>query len=338
MAHSPRVAVILAGGSGERFWPLSTPERPKQLLKLASETQTLLEEAIERAEPLVSRECIFVATGAGVGAAIIESGLLPPDRVLIEPMAKNTLGALCWAAYELRSRGFSDETTMAVLTADHAIGSPEVFRGAVLSAMQLAEETEGLVTIGIQPSRPETGYGYIQVGSPAGPGFQVRRFAEKPDLADAEAYLKSGDYLWNSGMFFWRIGAFLSELRRHVPEAASILDRLPASFAEMASAPVDKALMEHSDKIYVFPGKFPWDDVGAWDSLSRTHDADESGNVMVGGAMHIESSGSIVFSDGIPVGVIGVEDLIVVATANGVLVCHRSQAQRVKEIVAKLKG
>jgi mannose-1-phosphate guanylyltransferase len=341
MPQVKRVAVILAGGSGERFWPLSTPDRPKQLLKLADASRTLLEEAVDRAEPLFTRDHIYVVTGDRIGPAIVNSGLLNPGHVLIEPVAKNTLGALCWAVSQLRLKGYSDDTTMAVLTADHAIGNPEKFRETVTAAMQLAESAEGLVTIGVSPTRPETGYGYIQQGEPAAPGFRVHRFAEKPDEATAQAYVDSGEYLWNSGMFFWKVGAFTRELERHAPDALAVLDLLqddPSAFHNLQSIAVDRAVMERSDRIYVIPAGFPWDDVGAWDSLQRTNAADANGNVIIGDGVEIDSSGTTVFAEGITVGVVGVKDLIVVATPNGMLVCHRTQAQRVRELVAKLKS
>ncbi|MFI5385964.1 MAG: mannose-1-phosphate guanylyltransferase [Fimbriimonadales bacterium] len=339
MVEFERAAVILAGGSGERFWPLSTPERPKQLLALSGSNKTLLEEAIDRAEPVFTREHIYIATGPRIGPAVIESGLVAADHVLIEPEAKNTLGAIIWAVSELRKRGYPDHAEMAILTADHAIGPG--FQSTVEDALSLARFTEGLVTIGIRPVRPETGYGYIQLGDHYGHGFKVKRFAEKPSVEAAGKYVASGDYLWNSGMFFWTIGAFLSELLAHVPDAAAILTDLakdPSRFSELHRAPVDKALMEKSEKIYVVPAQFSWDDVGAWDSLERTNETNDEGNVLLGPVVEVDSTGCIVFSEGISVGVLGVTDLIVVATSQGVLVCHKAEAQRVREILAKLDG
>lgn len=338
MSEVAEVAVILAGGSGERFWPLSTPERPKQLLCLADGTRTLLEEARDRAAALFTLAQTYVVTGNRIGPAIEKSGLIEPGHVLIEPAAKNTLGALCWAVAQLKAKGYPDETTIAVLTADHAIGDEELFAKTVRSAMKLARETAGLVTIGIHPTRPETGYGYIHRDEAVGSGYRVRRFTEKPPQATAEEYVSSGEYLWNSGMFFWTIGAFLKELRSHVPEA-DVVDELahnPGAFARLPSIAIDKALMEHSQNIYVVPAAFPWDDVGSWDSLARNFPPDENGNILVGGAVEVDSHECIVFSDRLPLGVLGVRDLIVVATPSGVLVCHKSEAQRVREVLTRL--
>jgi mannose-1-phosphate guanylyltransferase len=327
-----RVAVILAGGSGERFWPLSTSSRPKQLLKLANPDRTLLQEALDRAEPIFGREHTYVVTGKQIAEAIREDHGVDDEHLFVEPEAKNTLGALCWAAAQLRTRGYGEADTMAVLTADHAIGVG--FEATAHIALDLAEQSEGLVTIGIEPTRPETGYGYIHRGE----GFQVRGFTEKPSIETAQRYVNSGEYLWNSGMFFWTLGAFLRELRLHAPEAAAVVDRLPDSFAELPSAPIDRALMEKSSRIFVVPGSFAWDDIGSWDSLARTNRADERGNVLIGASAEIGAANCIVYSEGIPVGLVGVEDLVVVATSNGVLVCHKSQAQRVKEIAARLRS
>jgi len=339
MSEPSRAAVILAGGSGERFWPLSTPDRPKQLLALSGSEKTLLEEAIERAEPVFGRAHIFIATGPRIGQAIKESGLIEPDQVLVEPEAKNTLGAIVWAVSELKKRGFGPDTEMAVLTADHAIGHG--FDRTVEDALSLARFTKGLVTIGIRPDRAETGYGYIHVGEHYGDGYRVKRFAEKPSQELAERFVESGEFFWNSGMFFWTIGTFLSELEAHVPEAAAVLAELaenPARFSALHRAPVDKALMEKSEKIYVVPAQFAWDDVGAWDSLERTNEPNDEGNVLIGPVVEVDSTGCIVYSEGTAIGVLGVTDLVVVATPVGVLVCHKSESQRVKEILAKLEG
>jgi mannose-1-phosphate guanylyltransferase len=337
----PRVAVILAGGSGERFWPASTPDRPKQLLHLFSPDATLLEEAIERATPIFGKDNIFIVTGERIAPAIAESGLLPEHQILVEPTAKNTLGALIWATFKLTERGFPDETTVAILTADHAIGDSNSFQTVVQSALELAESNNGLVTIGVQPTRPETGYGYIHQGAPLGNAFKVQRFAEKPPQDVAQSYLDSGEYLWNSGMFFWRIRTFREALEKHAPEAANILERLPtdpAAFQQLSSIAVDRAIMEKADNIYVVPAQFPWDDVGSWDALARTHKADGSQNTLVGPAIQIDSHNNVAYSEGIQIAMLGVEDLIVVATQNGVLVCHKSQAQRVRELLPKINS
>jgi mannose-1-phosphate guanylyltransferase len=329
-----RVAVILAGGSGERFWPLSTSARPKQLLKLGGSDRTLLQEALDRAEPIFGAERVFVSTSQTIAEAIRSSHVLDDGHILAEPSAKNTLGAICWAVSQLQRLGYGDSDTVAVLTSDHAIGAG--FEATVGRALDLAEETNGLVTIGIEPTRAETGYGYIHLGD----GYDVRGFAEKPDLETAAEYVESGEYLWNSGMFFWTIGAFRRELAEHAPEASAVLERLarePEAFSELPSLPIDRALMEKSRKISVVPASFDWDDVGSWDGLARTNASDSDGNVLIGDVTSLDAAGVIVYSDDIPVGIIGVEDIVVVATASGVLVCHRSEAQRVREIVALLK-
>jgi mannose-1-phosphate guanylyltransferase len=215
-----RVAVILAGGSGERFWPVSTRERPKQFLRLTDPERSLLREAAERAAALVGWESTYVSTGRHLASATAaECTSLPPENVLAEPTKRNTLGALVWVAASLIAKHPDDwaETTVAVLTADHRIAPEPAFHETVRQAMSLAEESGGLVTIGIPPDRPETGYGYIELGE----GSSVRRFTEKPDAATAAQYLAGGRHLWNSGMFFWTLAAFMAELVAAEPEAAA---------------------------------------------------------------------------------------------------------------------
>lgn len=353
----------MAGGSGERFWPVSRVSRPKQLLRLADPERTLLEQARDRIEPLVGHRKIFIAVGKSVETAVIDADLVAPANVLVEPAKRNTLGCLCWAAASLIAREM-ENPTIAVLTADHLIADEEAFRNCVKSACQTAEETGGLVTIGIRPLRPETGYGYVEVGAQLvstssgveadegdSQAYKVASFHEKPTAEIAEQFVASGRHYWNSGMFFWTLDAFLKALALAQPEVERLTaqmanalqrgDRETAvlKFEEIPNISVDYALMEKASEVYMVPATFGWDDIGAWDALCRTLPADDAGNAVFGDAELVDTEGSIVYSDveGLTIGVVGMKDTVVVATGDAVLVVPKDQAQRVREIVAKLK-
>lgn len=350
-----RVAVVMAGGAGERFWPVSTPERPKQLLRLADPERTMLEQAIERIAPLVGPEAVYISTTAALHDPILASSGLPAERVLAEPAKRNTLGALSWVVASLIARGY-DQATVAVVTADHAIGDAPGFRRTVAAAMEVAEREKAIVTIGIVPNRPETGYGYIEVDQSrrviveSGEAFAGKRFVEKPSHEVARQFLIRGGFWWNSGMFFFTVPAFVGELDAADPEAARNLRRIAealragrsadaeAAFEALPPLSVDHGLMEKAQRIYVVPAVFRWDDLGAWDALERSMESDEAGNVVVGPAVLIDAEGSIVYSDSpeVSIGVLGIEDLVVVVTKGAVLVCPKDKAQRVKEIAARM--
>jgi len=348
-----RYAVIMAGGSGERFWPLSRRLRPKQLLRLTNPDETLLEEAVNRIEPLVGRENTVIATATHLERPIREAGLLPPTNVVAEPDKRNTLGCLVWAAGVLSARHENpDEVSMAVLTADHKIGLPEAFRRTVDRALGIAEQTGALVTIGIVPDRPETGYGYIEFDHAAlvGTGSKVTSFREKPSLEAAKEYLSEGRFLWNSGMFFWTLKSFYDELRDAEPEVERLAqvianslrlgkkERAEEAFQELPNRSIDYVLMERAKKVAVVPSEFPWDDVGAWDSLERTMPVDEHANVVQGQVLAVDTVNSILYNENPAqtVTIVGGDNLIVIVTGDAVMICPKSDAQRVKEIVAQV--
>lgn len=350
---SKRLAFIMAGGSGERFWPLSRAKRPKQLLKLTSRSQSLLEEAVTRAIPLFGPGGLYVITGRNLQGSIIESNVLPKSQVLAEPSKRNTLGALIWVAANLVARGDRD-ATLAILTADHKIDDADAFRANVALAMETAEETGGLVTCGITPTRPETGYGYIEPDLNQKLRHNVYRakgFREKPDAATAAGYVEAG-FLWNSGMFFWTVEAFIGELQLSNPQVHDIFlaiaqhllagsaDEAERAFAALPDISIDYALMERAKNVFVVNAGFGWDDVGAWDALPRAIGNSHSGSVEVGRVIALDSAGSVLYnaSDKALLATIGAHDLIVVVTDDAVLVCPKNQAQRVKELVDRLKS
>jgi mannose-1-phosphate guanylyltransferase len=360
-----RVIVIMAGGSGQRFWPLSREEHPKQLLCLADPQRSLLQQAVDRAAELVGLEHVFVVTGRHLVPAIVAGGTgLAPDQVIGEPCKRNTAGCLVYGAAVLLARLAlpAEEISMGVLTADQRIQDPEVFHGTLAAAFAAAERHEALVTVGIQPSRPETGYGYIEtnanalpVAGAAGrfPVYPVLRFHEKPNAETARRYVAQDGFYWNSGMFFWRLSVFLAELTHANPLYARACRDLESAlrrgdgrsadeiFARLPDKSIDYALLEDARHVLVARGRFAWDDLGAWDALERSLPADARGNVLVGAPVVIDSQNSIVVNGPgaarMAVAVVGVRDLAVIVSADGVLVVPKSQAQHVKEVVEELR-
>ena len=346
----------MAGGSGERFWPLSRADRPKQLLRLTDPSMTMLEEALRRIEPLVGRGDVFISTSTSLKDAIISSGLVPAARVFAEPDRRNTLGALVWVAAELMSLMPKDwmDISLAVLTADHKISDADLFRSTVATALETAEETGGLVTIGVRPARPETGFGYIEVSGSAEyeQSHRVASFREKPSLEAAMDMVAAGRFLWNSGMFFWKLRSFVDELTRVSPSAGEAItliaqalvardaDSALKHFRALPNLSVDYALMEKAENVYVVEASFGWDDVGAWDALSRSRPSDAEGNVVSGSVLALDTSNSVVIneSSSLTTCVLGMEDVIVVTTDDSVLVCPKSRAQEVKRLVEELKA
>lgn len=348
-----RSAFIMAGGSGERFWPLSRLRRPKQLLRLTDPKLTLLEEAARRIEPLLGAGHVYVITGRHLEGPIRQAAVVPPENVWAEPAKKNTLGALAWVAANLMAQGRASET-LAILTADHKIADAEKFRQTVKLAMECAEQTQGLVTCGIVPTRPETGYGYVEL-DPSQPmqggAARAAGFREKPDAETAQHFVESGRFLWNSGMFFWTVQAFLRELNHANPAAheftVEMANALSAGepdlaedlFLRLPSASIDFALMEKAESVFVVRGEFGWDDVGAWDALPRSLESDPNGNVFQGDCVVIDCANVVVYNENPSqtIAMVGVNDMVVVQTEDALLICPMDQAQRVKEIVERLK-
>ena len=351
-----RVAVIMAGGGGERFWPLSREERPKQLLPFGKDGKTLLADTLERIAPLFARKDVYIATSAALRPVLIDAGLdLPHENILAEPCRRNTAGCLLHVAAHLSARRKGDYT-MAVLAADHRIDDRTAFIAAASAALQAAEARPVLVTLGIRPTRPETGYGYIEVESPPRGlrAVPVQRFYEKPIRATAEEYVATGRFFWNSGMFFWRGSTFMAELSAARPEmvqsaramgeaiAKGDMTRADELFEGLQAVSIDYALLEHSRRIEMVPADFPWDDIGAWDALSRLYPAGEAGNVAHGSATFINAENCIVWNEldpgRTPVAVVGARDLVVVATDEGILIVPKEHAQEVREAARRLKN
>ncbi len=349
-----RYVVIMAGGAGERFWPLSRQRSPKQLLRLTRSDMSMIEEAIERVTPLVPMERILIITSAILRDAII--GALPnfpAHNVIAEPAKRNTAPCLALACGIIHAREGTD-ALMAVLTADHFIGNAAEFRSNVSIALDFAETSDALVTLGIPPSRPETGYGYIHVSAPAtGTGVvKVDAFKEKPNYDTALEYVVSGEYLWNSGMFFWRTQSLATVMRRVLPDVGNAIDSISESirggnqdelqrlFAALPDISIDYGVMERASNVFVLPATFPWDDVGSWDALERMQPLDESNNVLQGDVVAVDASSCVVVNTHTrshTVAVLGVTGVVVVTTNDATMVCLKDRAQDVKRIVSTLR-
>ena len=332
-------AVVLAGGVGSRFWPLSTPSRPKQLLPLVGE-RTLLQETLDRLAPLVPPERTLLLTNAELAAAVSAAvPSVPAANVIAEPRPAGTAAALAWAAREIQGRA-GDDAVMLSVHADWAVGDPEGFRDALSRAAAVAEREHGLVTVGVVPTRPEIGFGYIQPGEAVqGGARRVARFVEKPNRARAEELCADG-CLWNSGIFVWRVGDFLDEIRRSTPEVAPALEQAggdaDAFFGAVRSVSVDVGVLERSDRVYVVPGDFGWDDVGTWAALARVRPRDADGNATSGEVHAVQARGNVAHGEGQTIVLYGVEDLVVVARDGLTLVTTVERAAELKTLLDAL--
>lgn len=350
---NPIYALILAGGSGERFWPLSRRTRPKQLLPLVSK-RTLLEETVARLEGLVPRERILVLTNIEQEAAVRKLlSVFPAENILAEPAKRDTAAAVALGAGWVAARDHA--ATMLVLPADHVISNRAAFRETLALAAQTAEETGELVAIGVKPTWACPGFGYIEHGeavelrSGAGKGaiHRVVRFREKPNVDLAESFLRSGNFRWNAGMFVWSVPTVLSEFNRHAPELADFISQLRAPgkfakvlqerFSKLPRISFDYAVMEKADRVLVVEASFDWDDIGSWRAVANYFKKDDRGNAANCAINALDSTNNIVFDqDGTTIALLGVHNLIVVRTRDAILICHRHQAERIKELVGKL--
>lgn len=328
-------AVILAGGAGSRFWPLSTPSRPKQVLPLSGDSSTA-EQAVQRLAGLVPPERILLVTGGAVAPALESLLKLPEANVLVEPRAASTAPALVWATHEAWRR--DPDAEVVSLHADWVIREESIFRQAATTALRTASTHRRLVTVGIVPTRPETGYGYIVPGAPLDRDARaVRRFTEKPDAATALNLMADGA-LWNSGLFAWRADVLLEQIRAHTPEIAPWLHALErndiqAFFEGVQPISIDVGLLERSPAVAVVAGAFSWDDVGTWDALPRVRTRDSHGNVSAGPVFFQDSQDCVAWSDSEPVVVAGVRDLVVVKANGRILVMPRTMASDLKKLL-----
>jgi mannose-1-phosphate guanylyltransferase len=339
-------ALILAGGSGTRFWPLSRKARPKQLLALEGE-RTLLRETLERLAPAIGPESVWVCTTEALAEEIRRDlPEVPPGQILREPQGRNTAPAIAWSVRsmpEAARRG-----VVAVLPADHRMGDPAAFRDALERAARVVEREDRMMTLGVVPRWAETGYGYLELEPGAGGGDdsgvrRVRRFVEKPSAENAERFLASGNYLWNAGIFLFRGSTLLDivarlqpELARGLEEIAAAPDRLGELYGRLPADSLDYAIMEKLDGIGTIPLDCGWSDLGSWEALDELLPRDAQGNAGRGDTLAVDARGNLLFADQGTIAVLGVEDLVVVRTGDAVLVMPKSRSQEVRKLISEL--
>ncbi len=348
------VAVIMAGGKGERFWPRSRKNMPKQFLSLTDDGKTMIQHTVDRLKNIVAAEDVFIVTNKDYRELVKEQlSQIPEENILLEPMARNTAPCIGLAAVHIRKK--YKDAVMVVLPSDHLIKYNEMYIDTLKDAIQVAEEGKNLVTIGITPTYPETGYGYINFGSRKEDknnvvAYSVQRFVEKPNLDLAKEYLASGKYLWNSGMFLWKASTILSEFEEFLPDmykgmakieesiGTDLLDTVTEQvFSEIVGESIDYGIMEKATDIYTLPGNFGWDDVGSWLALERINKTNENGNVIQGNVISIDTSKSIIQGKDKLIATVGVEDLIIVDTEDALLICSKESTQDVKKVIENLK-
>ncbi len=348
-----RYAVIMAGGRGERFWPLSTSKHPKQLLALVGD-KPLIAQAVERLDGLIPPENVFVVTNADLVEATQKAApMLPPENIVGEPIGRDTAAAVACGGALVAAK--DPQGVFAVLTADQVMGDLDVFRATLKGGMDLAGQNEILVTIGIQPAFPSTGFGYIESGDDfqQAEGVQFKkavRFVEKPDAETAQGYIDSGKFFWNSGMFIWSVPTLGKSFAAHCPEMKTLMDELTEyaargeifqglekTYPTLGKISIDYALMEKADNIVMACGTFAWDDVGSWPALESHFPKDEGGNTLIGACEQMDSKSNIIYSKDRLTAVIGAENLVVVQAEGVTLVCPKDRAQDIKKMVAMLK-
>ena len=347
-----KVVLIMAGGSGTRFWPLSTNERPKQFLDLVSE-KTMIRETVDRVVKLIPAEKIFISTNIAY-LDIIKKELpeIPEKNIIFEPMARDTAACIGYAALIIQK--IYKDSIMAVLPSDHLIKKEKEFLESLNFAFEEAEK-DVIVTLGIKPSYPETGYGYINFKrGDSLPNiknvYEVLKFEEKPNIEKAKEYLASGQYLWNSGMFIWKASTILKCFKEFLPEIYSGLQVIATSigtndyekvlkeeFVKLPSESIDYGVMEKAENIYVIPGNFGWDDVGSWLSIERIKKSNQDGNVINGNVISIKTKNTVVQGGKKLIATIGLEDMIIVDTEDAILICNKDNTQEVKEVINNLK-
>src|SRR5438034_10038790 len=359
---SNRFVIIMAGGKGERFWPVSRAKTPKQLITLLGK-RSFLQQAVDRVLPLVPHKNIIIITNAAQSAEVKRQlPKLPRENVIAEPCGRDTCAAVTLGAALVGAR--STTGVMAVLPADHVIPDGKMFPQVLTDAFDLASRGQVIVTIGIKPTDPATGYGYIRTGVELPPPhgakpykttfFKTEQFVEKPYYDKAVEYLNSGQYRWNAGMFIWSFVTITEGLQKHQPEMAEACQRwfkiagtpklakvLAKEYPDLKKISIDFALMEHAHNVVVADGNFAWDDLGSWTALGRHLKSDPEGNCAVADFIHVDAARNIIFDARTkdrrtPIAVVGLRDSILVQTDDATLLAHKSQAQKVKELVATL--
>jgi len=341
--------VILAGGHGSRFWPISRSAHPKQFLSISPSGESLIRMTAERVKPLTSNERVLIVTNHLHEQLVREH--VPYADLICEPRPRNTAAAIALAATVLQKK--DPESVMVCLPADHAVTNPENLRRTLSEAIELAASGDNLVTIGIEPTRPDTAYGYIQRGETIGDcSFKVHRFFEKPSAERALQYLEAGDFYWNSGMFAWKVSTILKAIAEHMPELDKSCQRMSKAlgttsesevidqeFNLLESISIDFGIMEHARNcLMVAAHPYGWSDVGSWDAWAEHFPTDANSNVLNGDVISIDNEGSLLYSSGRLVAALGVKDLVVIDSGDAVMVCPRQRVQEVRKLVDRLKA
>lgn len=348
-------AVIMAGGRGERFWPKSRNDMPKQFLSLFGDGKSMLQLTVERVSSLVSIEDVFVVTNQTYFKIVKEQlPSLPIENILAEPAAKNTAPAIGLAAAVIQKK--YGDSIMIVLPSDHLIKQPLLFIDVLKTAINVAMENTNLVTIGITPNYPETGYGYIKFGHANyhenhSNVYHVEKFVEKPDIEMAKQYIKSGNYLWNSGMFVWKTSSILNNFKKYMKETYVGLIKIGDAyktnqfenillneFIKFKSVSIDYGIMEVASDIFTIPSSFGWDDVGSWLALERIISNDNHGNAIQGNVVSVDSKNMIILGGKKLIATVGLDDIIIVDTDDVLLVCSKNEAQNVKSVIEALRN
>lgn len=346
--------LIMAGGSGTRFWPRSKTAKPKQYLNIFGD-DSLLQSTIKRFSTFTETDNIYIVSGKSQSEVLEEqTTMLPKQNLIYEPVGKNTLPCIGLAAMFAEKE--NPDGIMVVSPADHLIENDELFKDTVLAAVKIADEKDGIVTIGITPTYPATGYGYVQTAEDITGGekisqFKVERFVEKPDESTASNYLEQGGFYWNSGLFVFKVSVFLEAVKEFAPELYSDLRKIQADLGQptfettldtiyraVESISVDYGIMEHAKNIYLVEGNFVWNDLGSWESVYLTDQKDQNGNAGSGETIFHETKNSYVYSEKGLVAVVGLDDVIVVQDGDTTLVCKRENAEDIKKIVDQLKA
>ena len=349
-----KTALIMAGGKGERFWPKSRQGLPKQFLSLTGDNKTMIQLAVERISDNVLIADTFVVTNEKYKELVKEQlPGLPEENIICEPEGRNTAPCIGLGAAVISSRYPDEDPTIIVLPSDHMVKDVIAFNDRIKTACEAADEKKGIVTIGIRPGYPETGYGYIRYdrSSEENGVFKDSSFVEKPDLDTAKKYLESGEYLWNSGMFVWNLSTIRDSFKTFLPETYDVLKKIKEHilsdstkkikelFKETEAESVDYAIMEKADNIYIIPGDFGWDDVGSWLALSRINDTDQNGNFITGNVTALDTYGCIIDSSSDRlVATLGAKDLVIVDTEDVLLVTDKAHAADIKTLISELKN
>lgn len=344
-------ALIMAGGRGERFWPKSRKNLPKQFLSLTDDGKTMIQLTVERILPLVKLEDIFIATNKAYCELVMEQiPGLPEENILCEPIGRNTAPCIGLGAIHIAQK--YDDAIMFVLPSDHLIKFTNMFLKTLETGTDVAENNTNLVTIGITPDYPETGYGYIKFDprKTEGQAYAVERFVEKPSLEVAKEYLSTEEYLWNSGMFIWKVSSILKNMQKYMPDTYESLIKikeaigtpqqnsiLEKEFHNMQSQSIDYGIMEKANDIYILPGTFGWDDVGSWLAVERIKKTNEFGNAVSGNIITVDTHNCIIQGDKKLIAIVGMEDTIIVDTKDATLICAKDSAGDIKKVTENLK-